>query len=76
MRVLDSAVSRTILTDLTLGAEHKITPLQGLKLMTLWSVYKHFEKAIKGVLEVGKQADIVILDKDALPVSVITIKDI
>ena len=76
MRILDSAVNRTTRTGLTLGAEHKITPLQGLKAMTLWSAYQHFEEDIKGSLEVGKQADMVILDKNPMFVSANTIKDI
>ncbi|MFT7140005.1 MAG: putative amidohydrolase YtcJ, partial [Sulfitobacter sp.] len=76
MRILDSAVNRTTRTKATLGTEHKITPLEGLKAMTLWSAYQHFEEAIKGSLEVGKQADMVILDQDPLSVSTSTIKDI
>ncbi|MFT4821107.1 MAG: putative amidohydrolase YtcJ [Candidatus Pseudothioglobus sp.] len=76
MRILDSAVNRTTRTNAILGVEHKITPLQALKAMTLWSAYQHFEEGIKGSLEVGKQADMVILDKDPLSVTVSMIKDI
>ncbi|MFT4712222.1 MAG: putative amidohydrolase YtcJ [Candidatus Azotimanducaceae bacterium] len=76
MRILDSAVNRTTRTNVTLGAQHKITPLQGLKAMTLWSAYQHFEEGIKGSLEVGKQADMVILDKNPLSVPASLIKNI
>jgi len=76
MRILDSAVNRTTRTNETLGAQHKITPLQALKAMTLWSAYQHFEEDIKGSLEVGKQADMVILDSDPLSISASKIKDI
>ena len=76
MRILDSAVNRTTRTNVTLGAQHKITPLQGLKAMTLWSAYQHFEEDIKGSLEIGKQADMVILDKNPLSISASMIKNI
>jgi len=76
MRIIDSAVNRTTRTNAILGAQHKITPLQALKAMTLWSAYQHFEEDMKGSLEIGKQADMVILDKSPLSVSTSTIKDI
>ena len=76
MRILDSAVNRTTRTQVTLGSKHKITPLQALKAMTLWSAYQHFEENIKGSLEVGKQADMVILSDNPLTVPANTIKDI
>jgi predicted amidohydrolase YtcJ len=76
MRILDSAVNRTTRTQATLGSQHKITPLQALKAMTLWSAYQHFEADIKGSLEVGKQADMVILSDNPLTVPANTIKDI
>lgn len=76
MRILDSAVNRTTRTNATLGAQHKITPLQALKAMTLWSAYQHFEEDVKGSLEVGKQADMVILDRNPLLVPASEIKNI
>ena len=76
MRILDSAVNRTTRSQTTLGSKHKITPLQALKTMTLWSAYQHFEENIKGSLEVGKQADMVILSDNPFTVSAGTIKDI
>ena len=76
MRILDSAVNRTTRTQATLGSKHKITPLQALKAMTLWSAYQHFEESIKGSLEVGKQADMVILSDNPLTVPASAIKDI
>jgi predicted amidohydrolase YtcJ len=76
MRILDSAVNRTTRTNEVLGSQHKIKPLDALKAMTLWSAYQHFEDAIKGSLEVGKQADMVILDKNPLTVPANTIRNI
>jgi predicted amidohydrolase YtcJ len=76
MRILDSAVNRTTRTNQVLGSNHKIKPLEALKAMTLWSAYQHFEENIKGSLEIGKQADMVILDKNPLLVPTGSIKDI
>ena len=76
MRILDSTVNRTTRTQATLGSKHKITPMQALKAMTLWSAYQHFEEDIKGSLEVGKQADMVVLSDNPLTVPASTIKDI
>ena len=44
--------------------------------MTLWGAYQHFEEEMKGSLEIGKQADMVILDKNPLTVPKSSIKDI
>jgi predicted amidohydrolase YtcJ len=76
MRLLDSAVNRTTRTNKMLGAEHQMEPLDALKAITLWSAYQHFEEQIKGSLEIGKQADMVILDKNPLTVPRASIKDI
>ena len=76
MRILDSAVNRTSRSGMVLGEEHRLKPLDGLKAMTIWAAYQHFEEAIKGSLEVGKQADMVLLDADPLQVEPQFIKDI
>jgi hypothetical protein len=76
MRLLDSAVNRTTRTHEILGAQHQLKPLEALKAMTLWGAYQHFEEEMKGSLEIGKQADMVILDKNPLTVPKSSIKDI
>ena len=76
MRILDSAVNRTSRSGMVLGEEHRLKPLDGLKAMTIWAAYQHFEEATKGSLEVGKQADMVLLDADPLRVEPQFIKDI
>ena len=76
MRVLDSAVNRTTRTGYVLGPKQCLEPLIALKAMTLWPAYQHFEEKTKGSLEVGKLADMVILDRDPLTVERASLKDI
>ena len=66
MRVLGATVTRVTRSGKVLGAEHRVTPLVAIKAHTLWSAYQHFEEKSKGSLEVGKLADLVILDKNPL----------
>ena len=76
MRILDSAVNRLSRDGVEIGAEHKLQPLEALKAMTLWSAYQHFEENTKGSLEVGKLADLVILDQNPLTTSQAELLDI
>ncbi|MBT5053338.1 MAG: amidohydrolase, partial [Gammaproteobacteria bacterium] len=75
MRIIDSAVNRTTRTGKVLGAEHRLSPMDALKALTIWAAYQHFEESIKGSLEVGKQADFVVLDADPLTVEATNIKN-
>ena len=63
MRLLHSAVNRTTRSGYVIGPEHKLSPMEGIKAMTIWPAYQHFEEGSKGSLEVGKLADFVILNK-------------
>lgn len=76
MRILDSAVNRVTRTDKVLGQQHRLLPLDALKAMTIHAAYQHFEESIKGSIEVGKQADFVVLDRDPLTIAVDEIKNI
>jgi hypothetical protein len=76
MQLIATAVNRTTRTGYVLGPQHRLTPAIALKAMTLWPAYQHFEEKTKGSLEVGKLADLVILDKNPLTVDPKTIKDI
>ena len=69
MRILDSAINRVTRSDKVLGQEHKLAPMDALKAITLWAAYQNFEETIKGSIEVGKQADFVILDANLLSVN-------
>lgn len=76
MRIYDSAVNRTTRTDYVLGPDQRISPALALKAMTLWPAWQHFEEKRKGSIEVGKDADLVILSANPLTVPPATIKDI
>jgi predicted amidohydrolase YtcJ len=68
MRVLDATVNRTTRSNYILGPDQRVGPYIALKAMTDWAAYAHHEEKIKGTLEIGKQADFVILDKNPLKV--------
>jgi hypothetical protein len=60
-----------------LGPNHRVTPLVGLKTQAIWAAYQVFEEKTKGSLEVGKLADLVILDHNPTtidPLKIDTIK--
>lgn len=46
--------------------ENSLTREDALKAMTIWAAKAQFEEAEKGSLEVGKLADLVVLDRDLL----------
>ncbi|MFO1021539.1 MAG: amidohydrolase [Planctomycetales bacterium] len=74
--MLWSAVNRISRAGAEIGPDQRITPLEGLKSMTLWAAEQYGEQATKGSLEVGKLADLVILDKNPLTTPPMEIKDI
>lgn len=76
MRMLGISVERKSRSGQVIGAAEKITAYEGLQAITSWSAYQHFEEDTKGTLEVGKLADLVILDKNPLKVSEEDIKEI
>jgi predicted amidohydrolase YtcJ len=76
MRVLDATVTRRSRTGDILGAEHRVDVITGLKAMTIWPAWQHFEEDQKGSLETGKLADLVILSRDPTEGDVETIDQI
>ena len=76
MFMLWSAVNRISRGGEVIGADQRVTPLEGLKAMTIWVAEQYGEQASKGSLEVGKRADLVILDRNPLTVDRMAIKDI
>lgn len=76
MRVIWTATNRVSRSGQIIGGNERLTPYEALKCITEWSAYQHFEEESKGTLEVGKLADLVILDSNPLKVEIEKIKDI
>ena len=74
--VMWSAVNRVSRKGEIIGPDERITPLQALKALTIDAAHMYQEESSKGSLEVGKLADLVILDKNPLTVEPMAIKDI
>ena len=66
---MHNAVNRKTQSGRVLGKQHKISPLEALKAVTINGAYQYFEEDIKGSIEEGKYADFVILDKNILDVN-------
>ena len=66
IRLLWSTTNRLTRSGKILGDQQKISTYDALKAMTLNAAYQHFEDDIKGSIEVGKLADLVVLSADPL----------
>ncbi|EGU36969.1 amidohydrolase [Vibrio scophthalmi] len=71
-----SAVNRVTRSGDTLGEHHRISAYQALESITKIAAYQNFEEQEKGTIEVGKRADLVILDRNPLEVVPREIKDV
>lgn len=74
--VVWSAVNRVSREGEVIGADERIGAYEALKAVTCNVAYWYREEATKGTLEVGKMADLVVLDRDPLKVEPMLIKDI
>ncbi len=76
MMALQSMVTRTAIDGHVWGAKQKITVEEALRVCTLHGAYASFEEHLKGSLEPGKLADLVVLGRDPLaedPSTLVTI---
>jgi predicted amidohydrolase YtcJ len=64
MMALQSAVTRTDIKGTVWGAPQRISVEEALRTQTLHGAYASFEENIKGSIERGKLADLVILGRD------------
>lgn len=76
MFMLWSAVNRISRDGDEIGPDQRVTPMEGLKAMTIWVAEQYGEQNSKGSIEPGKLADLVILSGNPLTVKPMAIKDI
>ncbi|MFO0906404.1 MAG: amidohydrolase family protein [Pirellulales bacterium] len=76
MMMLSTAVNRVSRGGAVIGEQQRVTAYEGLKAMTEWAAEQYGELDRKGTLEVGKLADLVILDRDPVQTPPAAIKDI
>lgn len=74
--VMWTAVNRVSRSGELIGGDQRITPLEALKAITINAARQYREADQKGSLEVGKLADLVVLDGNPLTVDPMAIKDI
>ena len=70
------AVNRLTRSDFVLGADERVDAFTALEALTIWPAYQQFDEKIKGTLEPGKYADLVILQENPLKADPLHIKDI
>jgi predicted amidohydrolase YtcJ len=71
-----TAVNRFSRSGVVVGADQRITPWEALKAITVNAAAQYGEADLKGSLEAGKLADLVVLDANPLKVDPAAIKDI
>jgi len=69
MQVVWATVNRISRSGRVIGSGERLTPLEAMKAITLWSARQHFEEDRKGSIETGKLADLVILSDDPLTIA-------
>jgi predicted amidohydrolase YtcJ len=68
-------ITRDTLTGGVMGSDQRITRKEALQLATINNARLMFEESIKGSIEVGKVADLVVLSDDILTVPETRIRD-
>jgi len=66
LRLVWSAVNRRTRSGVVLGPDERIDAMTALRAVTIDAAYQHFEEDLKGSLEPGKLADLVILSRSPL----------
>ncbi len=76
MMALQSMVTRTAIDGRVWGPKQKISIEEALRVCTLYGAYASFEERLKGSLEPGKLADLVVLGRNPLtedPATLVTV---
>jgi|688.fasta_scaffold49590_6 predicted amidohydrolase YtcJ len=76
LALVDAGVNRRTPGGLVIGPAERVSPYQALQAVTSHAAWQIKEERSKGTLEVGKLADLVILERNPLTVDSATIKDI
>lgn len=71
-----SSVNRLTGSGKILGEDQRIDVVNALRSITTWAAYQFNEERIKGSLEPGKEADLVVLEENPLTVKPERIRDI
>lgn len=74
--IMWTSVNRVSRSGKVIGPNERISPMDALKTMTIDAAYQYYDEAIKGSLEKGKLADLVILDANPTKIDPMKIKDI
>ena len=74
--LLWTSVARESRTGQIIGPDERLTPIEGLRAITINGAYEYFEEKTKGSIEKGKLADFVILSDNILTVPVPEIRNI
>lgn len=69
MRLIWTAVNRRTRSGDILGPGERVTVLEAIRAVTLDAAYQNFEEKEKGSIEVGKLADLVVLEANPLEVA-------
>jgi hypothetical protein len=70
------AVTRKTRRGADIGPRERVTPAEALRMYTINGAYASFEEGIKGSIEAGKLADLVVLGESPLTAEPWRIKDI
>ena len=73
---LYSAVTRRTENGATLGQSEAVSPFEALKIYTKNGAYAAMEEEIKGSIQPGKLADLVLLDDNPITLPIENLKDI
>ena len=76
MRLVSIAVNRTTRSNRVLGPEQRLTVREALHAVTLGAAYQYFEEDTKGSIAAGKQADLVVLERNPLTADPRELEDI
>jgi predicted amidohydrolase YtcJ len=76
IRLLWATTNRETRSGEILGKQQRISIYSALEAMTINAAYQHFEDDIKGSIEVGKQADLVILSENPLTADIKNLLDV